>query len=43
MLPPSPDLICALLREAGFRVLRCANTLMEGDNPGTTWFVIAKK
>ena len=38
-----PDLICALLREAGFRVLRCANTLMEGDNPGTTWFVIAKK
>ena len=38
-----PIAICALLEEAGFRVLRCANTLLENSNPGTTWFVIAQK
>ena len=39
----NPDTICALLKEAGFTVLRCADTLLEGENHGTTWFVIAKK
>lgn len=38
-----PAAVCALLEEAGFRVLRCANTLRSGANPGTTWFVIAQK
>ena len=38
-----PLLVCRVLEEAGFRVLRCANTLREGTNPGTTWFVIARK
>ena len=38
-----PAAICALLEEAGFRVLRCADTLLDGENHGTTWFVIAKK
>lgn len=38
-----PAVICQLLREAGFTVLRCADTLLEGDNHGTTWFVIAQK
>lgn len=38
-----PRLICALLEQAGFTVLRCADTLQEGENHGTTWFVIAKK
>jgi len=39
----NPDLICALLKEAGFTVLRCADTLLDGENHGTTWFLIAKK
>ena len=35
--------ICTLLRNAGFTVVRCADTLMDGENHGTTWFVIARK
>lgn len=38
-----PAAVCRLLEDAGFRVLRCADTLMDGDNHGTTWFVIARK
>ncbi|MBP3683869.1 MAG: class I SAM-dependent methyltransferase [Oscillospiraceae bacterium] len=38
-----PAEICRLLEEAGFTVERCADTLLEGENHGTTWFVIAKK
>ena len=38
-----PVVICDMLRERGFEVLRCADTLLDGDNHGTTWFVIAKK
>lgn len=38
-----PEAICGLLADAGFRVLRCANTLRDGSHPGTTWFVIARK
>lgn len=38
-----PALICRALTEAGFTVQRCADTLLEGENHGTTWFVIAKK
>ena len=38
-----PQVICDLLRRCGFAVVRCADTLLEGANHGTTWFVIAKK
>lgn len=38
-----PDAVCALLRRCGFTVLRCARSLREGANPGTTWFLIARK
>ena len=38
-----PAEICRMLRRSGFEVQRCADTLMDGANHGTTWFVIAKK
>ena len=38
-----PGEVCRLLESAGLRVLRCADTLQDGDNHGTTWFVIAQK
>ena len=38
-----PTAICDLLRSVGFEVLKCADRLLETNNPGTTWFVIAKK
>lgn len=38
-----PAAICDLLREAGFSLLRCADSLLENGTHGTTWFVIAKK
>ena len=37
-----PAVICDLLRLAGFRLVRCADGLLE-DHHGTTWFVIARK
>lgn len=38
-----PSVICALLRQCGFKVVRCADRLLDDGNHGTTWFVIAKK
>ena len=38
-----PREICRMLERSGFEVLRCADTLLDGANHGTTWFVIAKK
>ena len=38
-----PAVICGALEEAGFTVLRRADTLLEGENHGTTWFIIARK
>lgn len=38
-----PAAICALLRKCGFEVVRCADRLLEDQNSGTTWFVIAQK
>ena len=38
-----PAVICALLEEAGFRVLKCADSLLDDGSHGTTWFIIAKK
>ena len=39
----SPEEVCALLENQGFRVLRCCNQLLEEDTPGTTWYIIAGK
>ena len=39
----APSTICALLRQSGFEVLKCADRLLESSHPGTTWFVIARK
>lgn len=38
-----PGTIRALLEKAGFRNIRCADRLLEDQNPGTTWFVTAQK
>ena len=38
-----PAAICELLRQNGFEVERCADRLLEDSNPGTTWFVVARK
>ena len=38
-----PAMICRLLEEAGFTIIKCADRLLESNNPGTTWFVVAKK
>lgn len=35
--------ICALLEKSGLQVLRCADRLLDSDNPATTWFVIAQR
>jgi len=38
-----PAVICGLLRKCGFRDVRCADRLLADANPGTTWFVTARK
>ena len=38
-----PVVICGLLEEAGFRVMKCADSLLDDGSHGTTWFVIAQK
>ena len=38
-----PAMICDLLRKSGFTLVRCADRLLEENNPGTTWFVVARK
>lgn len=38
-----PETICELLKNAGFRVLRCADRLTPEAQPSTTWYIIAKK
>lgn len=38
-----PAIICKLLRQAGFTVLRCADSLLDNGSHGTTWFIIAQK
>ena len=35
--------ICSLLRSCGFRLLRCADRMMDDGGHGTTWFLIARK
>ena len=39
-----PEVICQLLRQNGFSILRCGDRLMDdGEKHGTTWFIIAGK
>ena len=38
-----PDVICDILRSCGFREVRCSDRLLEDANPGTTWFITARK
>lgn len=38
-----PRQICRMLEDTGFQLLRCADTLVDGENHGTTWFLIARK
>lgn len=39
-----PEIICQLLRQAGFTVLKCADQLPDdAEYHGTTWFLIARK
>ena len=37
------DMICGLLEACGFEVVQCADRLLEDENPGTTWFIVARK
>ena len=39
----NPAVICDLLWQIGLDVIRCADTLLDDGNHGTTWFVIAYK
>ena len=38
-----PGQICAMLETAGLQVVKCSDRLLDHANPGTTWFIIAKK
>ena len=38
-----PAVICEVLRSCGFREVRCSDRLLEDANPGTTWFLTARK
>ena len=38
-----PSVICRMLWECGFENVSCADRLLPENNPGTTWFVIARK
>ena len=38
-----PAAVCALLENCGFTEVSCRDRLLPENNPGTTWFVIARK
>ena len=38
-----PAAICDMLTKCGFTVEKCSDRLLDHSNPGTTWFVIARK
>ena len=38
-----PAVVCDMLRNCGFRVLRCADRMLDDGGHGTTWFIIARK
>ena len=35
--------VCALLKQCGFTLLRCADRMLDDGGHGTTWFIIATK
>ena len=38
-----PSAVCALLQNCGFEEITCTDRLLPENNPGTTWFVIARR
>ena len=38
-----PAAICELLKKCGFRDVTCSDRLLADANPGTTWFITARK
>ena len=38
-----PATICSLLRGCGFSEVTCSDRLLPENNPGTTWFITARK
>ena len=38
-----PTAVCALLENCGFEEITCTDRLLPENNPGTTWFVIARR
>ena len=38
-----PQVICRMLRQCGFTIVKCADRLLDDSAHGTTWFVIARK
>ena len=38
-----PAVICDLLKKSGFKLLRCADRMLDDGGHGTTWFIIATK
>ena len=38
-----PAVICNMLKNCGFTLLRCADRMIDDGGHGTTWFLIAKK
>lgn len=38
-----PDAICRLLKDCGFTEITCTDRLLPENNPGTTWFVVARR
>ena len=39
----NPETICRLLEKCGFTEITCCDRLLPENNPGTTWFVTARK
>ena len=39
----APAVVCDLLKQCGFQVLRCADRMLDDGGHGTTWFLIATK
>ena len=38
-----PEEICRMLQVCGFEAVSCSDRLLKENNPGTTWFVIARR
>lgn len=39
----NPVEICEMLEETGFQVMKCADHLLDDEQHGTAWFIVAKK